>query len=95
MEAERIINMMGRDIVNDYRRAIRKHKDSGKLYNSITYRVLTKTNSIQLKIIELEYGEYLNNKYNYLNPIIDKEIDDSIDKIADDFADELFNELNF
>lgn len=95
MDAEIRINILGRKIINDYRRMLRRHNDSGKLYNSVNYSVRTNGDTIELKITELEYGVYLNNKYNYLNPIIDKEIDNSIDQIADDLADELLDKLNF
>lgn len=93
MDAEVRINILGRKIINDYRRMLRRHNDSGKLYDSVNYSVRSNQNTIQLKITELEYGEYLNNKYNYLNPIINKEIEDSIDEIAEDLADELFDSL--
>ncbi len=93
MDAEVRINILGRKIINDYRRMLRRHNDSGKLYDSVNYSVRSNQNTIQLKITELEYGEYLNNKYNYLEPIITNEIEDSIDEIAEDLADELFDNL--
>lgn len=95
MDAEIRINILGRKIINDYRRMLRRHNDSGKLYNSVNYSVRTNGDTIELKITELEYGEYLNKRYNYLEPIITKEIDNSIDQIADDLVDEFLDKLNF
>lgn len=94
MSVQQELNRLGRNIINDAKKNAAKNKKTGTLERSLNYdTVITNDDTFTLVLEEVHYGKYLNNKTEYMDRAIERNLDKGIESIITVQIDELLNEI--
>lgn len=90
----RELDRLGRRIIEDAKKNASKNKKTGRLERSLRYdTVVTNEDTFTLVLEEVHYGKYLNDKTEYMDRAIARNLDRGIDSIVDVQIDELLNDI--
>lgn len=90
----RELDRLGRNIIKDAKKNARPNRKTGTLDRSLNYdTVITNDDTFTLVLEEVHYGKYLNNKTEYMNRAIEKNIESGISSIIDVLIDEITEEI--
>lgn len=88
------LNKLGRDIINDAKKNAAKNKKTGTLERSLNYNTaITNDDKFALVLEEVYYGKYLNNKTEFMDKAISRNLDRGIDSIVEVQINELLNDI--
>ena len=94
MSVQRELDRLGRRIIEDAKSYARPNKKTGRLERSLKYdTVLTNDDNFTLVLEEVYYGKYLNNKTEFMDKAIARNLERGIDSIVDIQINELLNEI--
>ena len=94
MSVQRELDRLGRNIIDDAKRLAKPNKKTGRLERSLNYdTVITNDDNFTLVLEEVYYGEFLNNKTEFMDKAIDRNLDRGIDSIIEIQIDELINDI--
>lgn len=82
MSVKKELDRLGRNIIKDAKKNAAKNKKTGTLERSLNYdTVITNDDTFTLVIEEVHYGKYLNNKTEYMDRAIERNLDKGIESI--------------
>lgn len=94
MSVQRELDRLGRNIIDDAKRLAKPNKKTGRLERSLNYdTVITNDDNFTLVLEEVHYGEFLNNKTEFMDKAIDRNLDRGIDSIIEIQIDELLKDI--
>lgn len=94
MSVQRELDKLGRAIINDAKKNASKNKKTGTLERSLSYdTVITNDDNFTLVLEEVYYGKFLNNKTEFMDKAIDRNLDRGIDSIIEIQIDELLKDI--
>lgn len=94
MSVQRELDRLGRRIIEDAKSYARPNRKTGQLERSLNYdTVLTNDDNFTLVLEEVYYGKFLNNKTEFMDKAIDRNLDRGIDSIVEVQIDELLKDI--
>lgn len=94
MSVQRELDKLGRRIIEDAKSYARPNKKTGTLERSLSYdTVITNDDNFTLVLEEVYYGKFLNNKTEFMDKAIDRNLDRGIDSIIEIQIDELLKDI--
>lgn len=94
MSVKKELDRLGRNIIKDAKKNAAKNKKTGTLERSLNYdTVITNDDTFTLILEEVHYGKYLNNKTEYMDRAIERNLDKGIESIITVQIDELLNNI--
>lgn len=94
MSVQRELDRLGRRIIEDAKRLAKPNKKTGRLERSLNYdTVLTNDDNFTLVLEEVYYGKFLNNKTEFMDKAITRNLERGIDSIVDIQINELLKDI--
>lgn len=94
MSVQKELDRLGKAIVKDAIKLAKPNKKTGTLEKSLDYDTTYINNDkFSITIEEVHYGKYLNDKTNYMDKAIDKNIESGISSIIEVQIDELLKNI--
>lgn len=94
MSVQRELDRLGRRIIEDAKSYARPNRKTGQLERSLSYdTVITNDDNFTLVLEEVYYGKFLNDKTEFMDKAINRNLDRGIDSIVDVQINELLNEI--
>lgn len=94
MSVQRELDRLGRNIIDDAKRLAKPNKKTGTLERSLSYdTVITNDDNFTLVLEEVYYGKFLNNKTEFMDKAIDRNLDRGLDSIIEIQIDELLKDI--
>lgn len=89
------LDNLGRRIIDDARKYAAPNKNTGKLDRSLNYTVdMSNIATFTINLNEAYYGKYLNNKTEFMDKAIRKNLDRGINNIVDSIVDDILGGNN-
>lgn len=89
------LDRLGRNIIDDAKKNASKNKKTGTLERSLNYDTdMINDDNFTLILEEVHYGKYLNNKTEFMNKAISKNLDRGINSIVDVQINKILNNNN-
>ena len=94
MSVQKELDRLGERIINDAKAYARPNKKTGQLERSLSYETtLTSEDNFTLVLEEVYYGKFLNNKTEFMDKAIRRNLDRGIDSIVDIQINELLKDI--
>lgn len=94
MSVQRELDRLGRRIIEDAKTYARPNKKTGQLERSLSYdTAITNEDTFTLVLEEVHYGKYLNNKTEFMDKAINRNLERGIDSIVDVQINELLKDI--
>lgn len=85
MSLKKELDSLGRRIIDDAKKYAAPNKDTGNLDRSLNYEVkIISMDSYTINLNEAYYGKYLNNRTEYMDKAIRRNIDRGIDDVVEE-----------
>lgn len=95
MSLKKELDSLGRRIIDDAKKYAAPNKDTGNLDRSLNYEVkIISMDSYTINLNEAYYGKYLNNKTEFMDKAIRKNLNNGIDNIIDETMNEILSNDN-
>ena len=95
MSVQKELDRLGERIINDAKAYARPNRKTGTLERSFSYETtLTSEDNFTLVLEEVYYGKFLNNKTEFMDKAIRRNLNRGIDSIIEVQIDDILTSLN-